>query len=86
MKKEKIECIRYKKEYEGKNYYIFLIPDEKDLKMTNFYIQEENYSFISMEIGLYLEKLNLSIEELINEYFIEWVEAYKEEIHKLEKK
>ena len=30
MDKENIECIRYKKEFDGKTYYIFLIPDEQD--------------------------------------------------------
>ena len=85
MDKENIECIRYKKEFDGKTYYIFLIPDEQDSSMTNFYMQEDNYGFMSMEMGIYLDKLNVSIEEFINGYFNEWLESYKEEILKLEK-
>lgn len=85
MDKENIECIRYKKEFDGKTYYIFLIPDEQDSSLTNFYMQEDNYGFMSMEIGIYLDKLNVNIEEFINGYFNEWLESYKEEILKLEK-
>ena len=49
-------------------------------------MQEDNYGFMSMKIGIYLDKLNVSIEEFINGYFNEWLESYKEEILKLEEK
>lgn len=84
MNKININIEKYCLNYNGKEYIIFLIPNEEHKEFTDFYIKEKQNGIISLTVGIEIDKLSSSVEEFINNMIDEWVEDYENEINILE--
>lgn len=82
LKKEKIQIEKYIWKHENTNYIIYLIPEDK--KFTSFYIQKEDYGFISYEVSIDMDELGTSAEEFIKANIDAWVMDCELDIFKLE--
>ena len=82
MKKETLTVKKYTYKWEESNFTIYLIP-EKD-NYTSFYIQKEDYGFLSHEISIDLDELGTSAEEFIKANIDAWVMDCELDIFKLE--
>ena len=85
MEKINLEVEKYSFKYDdGDNYYVFAVPSQKDKDFTEFYIQKEDYGFISFCISVDIEKMNSNNQDFINEQIIKWIESYEDDIEVLE--
>lgn len=85
MEKIDLQIEKYSYQYDNRdNYFVYAIPSQKDKSYTEFYIQKEDYGFISFCISLNINQMNCSNQEYINENIIEWIDNYEDDIEVLE--
>lgn len=80
-----IEMERYAYTKNKNKYLVYLIENEDDEKITDFYIQKKDAGIISHAIGLNVDELETEIDEFINDNLDEWIEICLSDIEKLEK-
>lgn len=81
---EMIEIERYEYDYKKDKYLIYLIENEEDENITDFYIQKKGYGNISHIIGIDIDKLEVDVNEYIKDNLKEWVDFCLADIEKLE--
>lgn len=81
---EMIEIERYEYDYKKDKYLIYLIENEDDENITDFYIQKKGYGNISHIIGIDIDKLEVDVNEYIKDNLKEWVDFCLADIEKLE--
>lgn len=79
-----LEIERYEYNYRDNDYLIYLIENEEDESITDFYIQKKGNGNISHTIGLNIDNLEIEIDEFINNNLEEWVKICLLDIEKLE--
>ncbi len=85
MKKINLEIEKYSFKYDdGNNYYVFAVPSQKDKDFTEFYIQKEDYGFISFCISMDMKKMNCTNQDFINDNIMDWIDDYEDDIEVLE--
>ena len=85
MEKINLEIEKYTFVYDNEdNYFIYVIPSQENKDFTDFYIQKEDYDFISFCIGLDMKKINCSNQEFINDNIMDWIDNYEDDIEALE--
>lgn len=85
MEKINLEIEKYSFKYDdGDNYYVFAVPSQKDKDFTEFYIQKEDYGFISFCISMDMKKMNCTNQDFINDNIMDWIDDYEDDIEVLE--
>ena len=81
---EMLEIARYEYDYKKGKYLVYLIENEEDENVTDFYIQKKGYGNISHTIGFNIDELETDIDEYIKDNLKEWVDICLSDIEKLE--
>lgn len=82
MQKENLTIKKFIFKSDSSNYIIYLFPGDDDY--TDFYIQKEGYGFMSLEIGIDLRELEISIENFIESNIESWITDCELDILKIE--
>lgn len=85
MEKLNLQIEKYSFIYDNNDtYFVYSIQSTQDKAYTDFYIQKENYGFISFCISLNMKEIDSTNEEFINENIMEWIDLYEDDIEVLE--
>ena len=70
MKKSELKITKYELTNDGKEYILYLIPENEFL---SFYIQRKGYGDIYHTVGIKLNDIPEDLEELINNNLADWI-------------
>lgn len=79
-----LEIERYTYTKKKDKYLVYLIENEDDENITDFYIQKKESGIISHAVGLNIDDLEIEIDEFIENNLDEWIKICLSDIEKLE--
>lgn len=79
-----LKAERYTYTKKKDKYLIYLIENEDDQNITDFYIQKKESGIISHTVGLNINDLEIEVDEFIENNLDEWIKICLFDIKKLE--